>query len=183
MLAFVTRLCSRTAISLAAVISLGSTQSPMLPAGQPLSYSAVTTTQGADPHAYGVRLDLYKQGGDWSGFIVVYAGSVADPPAGKLDDFRLDESAGTIGFTSKLSVGVTRGTADWVPTRDLYEFTGEVNAGAIVGTLVKRQVDSKAESREYVVFRRQPHETAAAPSHDAWLGGWNKVLQVRGPKW
>jgi hypothetical protein len=183
MSAFVTCLFSCTATLLAAVISLGSAQSPMLPAGQPLSYSAVTTTQDADPHAYGVRLDLYKQGGNWSGFIVVYAGPVADPPAGKLDDLRLDESAGTLAFTAKLSLGITRGTSDWVPTRDLYQFTGEIDADTIVGTLVTGQVDSKAESREYVVLRRQPRETAAAASRDAWLRGWNEVLQVRGPKW
>jgi hypothetical protein len=130
-----------------------------------------------------VRLDLYKQGGEWSGFIVVYAGPVADPPAGKLDDLQLDERTGTLAFTAKLSLGVTRETADWVATRDFYQFTGEINADAIVGSLVKRLVHANAESREHVVFRRQPRETAATVSHEAWLSEWNKVLQVRGPKW
>ena len=114
--------------------STGRTQTAALPADQRITLSAVKVTEGQDPHAYGIKLDLWKRAGAWVGFISEYTGFVADPPAGRLDGLQIDEAAGKIVFTAKLSLGMTtaKGTSEWVRTKDVYEFTGTIDKDTIV---------------------------------------------------
>jgi poly(3-hydroxybutyrate) depolymerase len=160
----------------------------VLPAELPVSFSDVQVTQGTDPHAYGIQLDLYKHDGAWVGFISEYTGSVADPPVGKLDDLQVDENTGRIAFTAKLSLGLTlsKGTRDYVPTRNLYEFTGRIDQDAVSGVLVRKLADDSAgtsASDDIVLKRKARDSNASDVSYDQWIRTWNEILKARGPKW
>jgi hypothetical protein len=167
--------------------STGRTQTAALPADQQIEFSAVKVTEGPDPHAYGIELNLWKRAGAWVGFISEYTGFVADPPAGRLDGLQIDEAAGRIVFTAKLSLGMTtaKGTTEWVRTKDVYEFAGTINKDTIVGVLSKRQADDPSDrtTKESVTLKRQPRDDTNDTSYDQWIKTWTLILQVRGPKW
>jgi hypothetical protein len=167
--------------------STGRSQTAALPADQQITFSAVKVTQGQDPHAYGIKLDLWKRAGAWVGFISEYTGFIADPPAGRLDGLQIDEAAGKIAFTAKLSLGMTtaKGTNAWVRTKDVYEFAGTIDKDTIAGVLSKRQADDPPgrTTKESVALRRQPRDSADDTSYDQWIRTWTLILQARGPKW
>ena len=97
----------------------------------------------------------------------------------------MDEGAGTISFTAKLSLGVTLAAQEPVPSRDIVEFSGRLDTNALTGVLVSRLVNDGAmrtASTEKVVFDRDP-DLAAAPSHAEWLAVWDARMKVRGPRW
>jgi hypothetical protein len=56
-----------------------------------------------------------------------------------LDGLQIDEAAGRVVFTAKLSLGMTtvKGTNQWVRTKDVYEFTGTIDKDTIAGVLSK----------------------------------------------
>jgi len=167
--------------------STGRSQTAALPADQRITFSAVKVTQGEDPHAYGIELHFWKRAGSWVGFMNEYTGFIADPPAGRLDGLQIDEAAGKIAFTAKLSLGMTtaKGTTEWVRTKDVYELTGTIDKDAIAGVLSKRQADDPPgrTTKESVTLKRQPHDSTDDTSYDQWIKTWTLILQVRGPKW
>ena len=163
-------------------------QSAVLPAGRPVSFSAVRVTKGPEPHAYGTQLDLFKHEGAWAGFVSEYTGSVADPPVGRLDNLRLDEKSGRLTFTAKLSLGATLSadTRNYAPTKDLYEFTGTVDRDAVAGTLVKTRVGDvagQAVSANIILKRKSSDGSASEVSYEQWLTKWTEVFNARGPRW
>jgi hypothetical protein len=167
--------------------SVGLSQTLPLPSERPVSFTNVTVSRGDDPHASGVVIELYKHGSAWTGFISEFVGPVADPPVGKLDGLQLDERSGTIVFTARLSLGVTRsGSAqDWVPTKDVYEFTGTIDRDAISGDLVHRLADGpvgRATSKTIVLKREATKSSADTTSYDDWIRNWELRMKARGPR-
>jgi hypothetical protein len=167
--------------------SVGHSQTLPLPSERPLSYTNATTSKGDDPHASGVGVELYKHGGAWIGFIYEFVGPVADPAVGKLDGLQLDEHTGKIVFTARLSLGVTRskGAQDWVPTKDLYEFTGMIDQDAISGDLVRTLADDAPgrSTTEKIVLKREATKSPFdKTSYDDWIRNWELHVKTRGPK-
>jgi hypothetical protein len=161
-------------------------QPALLPAGEPLSFSNIRISRSADPHADGVRIDLYKHERGWSGFISVYTGPVADPPAGHLEGLQVDERTRTIAFTARLSLGVTMVAREWVPSRDIFEFSGRIDRDALSGVLITRVVGdgaTRTTSTEKVVLPREPDSRASPSSYAEWRAMWEARLQARGPRW
>ena len=50
----------------------------------------------------GIEIELWRHNGELAGYMNEYVGPVADPPAGKLEAFRIDDS-GNISFTDRKS--------------------------------------------------------------------------------
>jgi hypothetical protein len=173
--------------AIAAAGSVGHSQTLPLPSERPVSFTNATVSQGDDPHASGIGIELYKHGAAWTGFIFVYVGPVADPPVGKLDGLQLDEHTGKIVFAARLSLGVTqsKGAHDWVPTKDLYEFTGTIDQDALSGDLVRRLVGDAAgrSTSEKIVLKRDATKSSVdKTSYDDWIRNWELRMKARGPK-
>ena len=162
-------------------------QPPSLPSERPLEWSDVKVSQGEDPHAYGINIQLFKHDASWSGFISEFVGPGFDPPSGKLNDLRVDENAGTISFSAKLSVGVVQlqGSKEWTPAKNLYEFKGSINKDAISGALTRKRIDDETVTpeRENLALKQEdPDANAPAVSYEQWNKTWEQILKVRGPK-
>src|SRR5690606_3771715 len=140
----------------------------------PLRYSGVRITGGEDPHAYGARVELCGNGSQWTGFIALYTGSVADPPSANLEPLLLDEATGMVAFTAQLTEGVEASPDGWVPARRLYQFSGHVDQKSISGTLTKKPIEpGKFQPfSEQVVLKREATSPADAISCEEWANVW-----------
>jgi beta-lactamase regulating signal transducer with metallopeptidase domain len=136
----------------------------------PLRFSGVRISGGEDPHAYGPRVELCGKGSQWTGFIALYTGSVADPPTASLEPLLLDESTGIVSFTAQLTVGVEASPDGKVPARRLYQFSGHVDEKVLSGTLTEKPIKLgtfKAVSEKVVLDRETPIPMVAM-SCDEW---------------
>jgi hypothetical protein len=151
------------------------------------AWSNVEVSEGEDPHAYGIEVELWRRNGEFIGFLQEYVGPAADPPAGKLEAIQFNEKTGEISFTAKLSVGVVHSdkTGGWVPSRNLYEFSGVTDAaGTMTGTLRKKEIEENGSvtlSDEVVTFKKAPADDMEP--FEKWAESWNTTLKIRGPKW
>ena len=162
-------------------------QTPSLPSERPLEWSDVKISQGEDPHAYGINIQLFKHDASWSGFISEFVGPGFDPPSGKLNDLRVDENTGAISFSAKLSIGVVQlpGSKEWTPAKNLYEFKGSINRDSISGALTRKRIDDETvtpQKENVVLKRKDPDTNASAVSYEQWNKAWEQILKVRGPK-
>jgi hypothetical protein len=154
----------------------------------PYTWSDIKVSEGEDPHAYGVKVEIWKHNGELTGFLSEYMGPVADPPVGKLEKIVFDEGTGQISFETKLSTGVTLdSTGTPVRVRDLYLFNGTIEGDSLRGTLRRTRVAQDAAvpappaSEEIVVLRAEPNDEPRP--FEEWLAGWSQILQIRGPGW
>jgi hypothetical protein len=160
--------------------------SPSLPSERPLEWADVKISQGEDPHAYGINIQLFKHDASWSGFISEFVGSGFDPPSGRLNDLQVDENAGAISFSAKLSVGVVQlpGNKEWTPAKNLYEFKGSINKDSISGSLIRKRIDDaiSPQNENVVLKRKDPDANATGVSYEQWNKTWEQILKARGPK-
>ena len=128
-----------TAVFLVALLSCSIPKRKAQPVDHLRSWSNTTVTEGEDPHAYGIGIELWKHNGEFTGFIDEYAGSVADPPAAKLESIQFDEKTGTISWAARLSIGAVfaQDKKEWIPAKYLYEFKGVAGADTMKGSLRK----------------------------------------------
>lgn len=157
-----------------------------LPENRPISFSDVKVTEPPDPHAYGTKVELCKQAGTWVGFLSEYAGSVADPWVGRLENVRLDEDNGRIAFAAHLTVGVSaqKGTAEWVPVRNLYEFSGRINQNSVFGMLARRAVNGGtiASAGDEVTLVREVPGVSSDVSCNEWSQALSKRVNQQNPR-
>jgi hypothetical protein len=135
-------------------------------------------------HAYGHTVQLWRDGDSLIGFLLVSEGLQGDTPIGLLENVRFDPRTGALSFVAKLSIGVNLfpdGRQE--PSRDLFEFSGNLDAMTLTGTLKwADQARSAAQSSERVQLAKLP---AALPAGS--FSGWKRqadiLLQIRGPRW
>src|SRR5262245_39310927 len=90
-----------------------------------------------DVRSQGYGIQLWQEGTQYFGFFLSSSGMAEDIPLGVLEELRVDPTARTISFKAKMTIG--RSTSDgetWVPTRDLYIFTGTIYPDQISGNLI-----------------------------------------------
>lgn len=149
-----------------------------LPAERVLVYSSVRATGGADPHAYGVTIELFKHDGVWTGFLSQYVGPPADPPSANLDDLRVDERRSQVTFATILTIGAVAGpgAGSWRPDRRRYEFEGSLAADRITGTLTTRPEGGapSGSTRDAITLMREVSPSDV--SYDAWQARWRARL-------
>ena len=155
------------------------------------AWSNVRVTEGEDPHAYGIDVELWKHHAEFLGFLSEHVGPVADPPVGQLESIVFDEKTGAISFVAKLSVGVVRSERDkaWIPAKNRYEFQGVIDRSTMAGTLRRTLVhDDGTETTDedrIALNSRSAADRAhgTSQSYEEWIDGWNRILSARGPKW
>jgi hypothetical protein len=95
-----------------------------------------------------------------------------------------------LGFTAKLTTGVTTvaGSPAWVPSRDLFVFTGRLGTTALEGNL-RRSNELRRDVEPvdiHIVLRRVPEEGGLldeVKTYGAWRAAVEPILRFRGPKW
>ena len=138
-------------------------------------WSNSEVTEGEDPHAFGSNVELWKHNGKDVGFFSEFVGPGFDPPSGKLDSIQFDEKSGRLSFTTKLSVGVVHSTTanEWVPTKNLYEFTGVGDSDAMTGLLRKKTIQDSgtATATEENIVLKGKGPAGPVPSFLRSMGG------------
>jgi hypothetical protein len=149
------------------------------------AWSNVQVSKGEDPHASGVEVEIRQKRGELVGFCSEYVGPVADPPVGKLESIRFDEKTGQISFTSKLSVGVVPAPQGntWMPSKNLYEFKGEIGKAGMTGMLRRKYVDADGKEMAYEENVTLAKKAGGESSLEEWMKRWTEALKTRGPKW
>jgi hypothetical protein len=178
-------------LALVSILVSGGSALPVLAQnpGRPIraigEFSNVRDTE--DDHAYGYAIELWRDGDSVIGLFFVSEGLQADMPAGMIENVRFDLRTGALSFSAKLSTGVVilpGGRQE--PTRDLFEFSGTLNAADLTGTIQRsdQRQPGRAGSRERVQLKIQPQATMlTASSYAEWKGPADEILKHRGPKW
>jgi hypothetical protein len=142
-----------------------------------------------EEHAYGRAVNLWRAGNCIFGFLEISEGLAGDTPTGLLTDVR-STPAGALGFIARLTTGITRvdGSSAWVPSRDLFVFTGRLGTTALEGKLRRSdQLRPGVEPADsHIVLRRVPEEDGLfddAKTYGKWREAVEPILRFRGPKW
>jgi hypothetical protein len=142
-----------------------------------------------EEHSYGHVVELWRAGDCVFGLFEKAEGLTGDTPTGLLLDVRYTPD-GRLAFTAKLTTGITTaaGSTTWVPSRDLFVFTGRLERTALEGTL--RRSDKLRPAVEpadiHIVLRRIPEQDGLleeAKTYGAWRKAVEPILRFRGPKW
>jgi hypothetical protein len=142
-----------------------------------------------EEHAYGHVVELWRAGDCVFGLFEKAEGLTGDTPTGLLLDVRHTPDGG-LAFTAKLTTGITTaaGSTAWVPSRDLFVFTGRLERTALEGTL--RRSDKLRPAVEpadlHIVLRRASQRDGPlddAKTYGAWREAIAPILRFRGPKW
>jgi hypothetical protein len=141
-----------------------------------------------EEHAYGRAVLLWRAGGCIFGLLEVSEGPAGDTPTGLLTDIHSTPS-GALGFIAKLTTGITSvDGSTWVPSRDLFVFTGRLGTTALQGKLRRSdQLRAGVEPTDtQIVLRRVPEQDGLldeARTYGAWREAVEPILRFRGPKW
>ncbi len=180
---YLPRLIGRAGSSLATIwILAGACSRPLrtssFPTDEPISYSNVKTTSGADPHVYGTRVEICRRNGAWAGFMSEYLGSPADPSVARLDDLKVSEQTGSVRFTAQMSTGATLVNGLAVPTFSVIEFIGQSDGSRMLGVVTKKAVGGTAREPggDSLDLRRERRDSARE-SCDRWQQSWAERLQ------
>jgi hypothetical protein len=142
-----------------------------------------------EEHAYGHAVELWRAGDCVFGLFEKSEGPAGDTPTGLLTDVR-STPAGALVFTAKLTTGVTTvdGSSAWVPSRDLFVFTGRFVTTTLEGKLRRSdQLRPGVEPADsHIVLRRVPEQDGLldeAKTYGKWREAVEPILRFRGPKW
>jgi hypothetical protein len=140
-----------------------------------------------EEHAYGYTIELWRQADKVFGFLLVAEGLQGDTPTGLLEEVTFEPSTGKLTFQAKLSVGVTydEELKRYVPTRDIFRFSGVLREKKLFGTLEHSDaLRPKAPPQQEEITLGRTSTPLALP---ASLAGWKKqadeILKARGPRW
>ena len=148
------------------------------------SFSNIRATED---HAYGFSLRLWRAGECLFGVLTSTQGLQADMPIGTLQDITFDATTGRLSFSARLTMGVTsvKGSNEYVPTRDLYQFDGQLKGGTVAGVMthtVQNHPNVPPDRSEVVLVADRGSSMPAVKTYGDWLRQWQPILKVRGPK-
>jgi hypothetical protein len=151
---------------------------------------AFSNMRFTEEHAYGYTVELWKGGRCLFGLFEASEGLAGDTPTGLLQSVRYDAATGKLDFAAKLTMGVTKPNdgADWVPSRDGFEFTGHLSSRTLQGRLAHSdqfRPEAKALTENIVLSLSKEQQELMLQA--ANFGDWRKqaeaLLHARGPKW
>jgi hypothetical protein len=162
-----------------------------LPPSTPLQpVGAFSDMRYTEEHAYGYSLELYRAATCLVGLFQASAGLAGDTPTGELVVSRYESSTGALRFTAKMTMGVTQASASkaWIPSRDLFAFTGWLGKTALRGRLRQSsELTPRVSPVEHEVVLRRSRQTEELTIKASTYGEWRRqvdaILQFRGPKW
>lgn len=153
------------------------------------TWSNVVVSESEDPHAAGFELQLWRHDNEILGYLSEFVGPLGDPPIGKLENIVFDESTGEISFFVRMSIGLIHSGSDenWVPSKDVYLFSGKMDANRISGNLEHKILNSEEQSSviEELTLKggKQPDQFWKDKSYEEWEEFYKLILNSRGPKW
>jgi hypothetical protein len=150
------------------------------------NFSSITHTP---EDAFGYALDLWKEGDQVFGLLLVYTGAPADPPTGILENVKFDPRTRQFSFSARLSTGWLYAPGSYTPSRDRFTFTGVLGRRQVIGTL-KLSDDlfpniaptSKRIRLRWSRFFTEPM-LPPPPTYSEWKIWAGEILRRRGPKW
>lgn len=151
---------------------------------------AFSNMRFTEEHAYGYTVDVWRAGKCLFGLFESSEGLSGDTPTGMLDQVRHDAATGKLAFTARLTMGVTKlkNATDWVPSRELFEFSGRLGTRVVKGKL--RQLDQLRPELRPVqqdivlpLSKQQQEFMIQAENYGEWRKQAESILRARGPKW
>lgn len=140
-----------------------------------------------EEHAYGVSVWLWQQQNSVFGLLDVAEGLQGDTPTGLLEDVRFDAVSSRMSFKAKLTVGLHYCSQHQaVPSRDLFEFRGQLKHGSLVGELTRSDglhPGSKPQTERVALKKTERIPSIEADNYAEWKHRVDQILKFRGPKW
>jgi len=142
-----------------------------------------------EEHAYGSILELWRTGNCVFGLFQISEGLAGDTPTGRLSDVRYTPATGQLSFAAKLSTGITTltGSKEWVPTRDLFTFSGRMTRRGVEGRLRRsdqlRPGSTPAGSDITLLRTRGDGYLSDTKTYGEWRERAEGILRFRGPRW
>jgi hypothetical protein len=142
-----------------------------------------------EEHAYGVAIELWREGNSVFGLLDFADGLQGDTPTGLLQDAAFDPGSGRVSFKAKLTVGLHYCALHRkpVPSRDLFEFSGKLREARLTGNLTRSDaLHPERRPRAEQVLLKKTEEVVSpieAASYVEWRRRVDAILRLRGPKW
>lgn len=164
---------------------------PAIPDSTPIQpVGAFSNMRYTEEHAYGYTVYLWRAGKCRFGLFEASEGLSGDTPTGMLTQLRYHRGTATLTFLAKLTTGVTKpgNEANWVPSRDFFNFNGRLGPRAIKGRLRRSdqlRPELRAVDREIVLSlsKQQEEFMIQAGNYGEWRKQAESILKARGPKW
>jgi hypothetical protein len=151
---------------------------------------AFSNMRYTEEHAYGYTVYLWRAGKCLFGRFEASEGLSGDTPTGTLDQVRHDVAVGKLVFAARLTMGVTKpkDATDWVPSRELFQFAGQLGTRVLKGKLKQSdqlRPDLSAVEQEIVLplSKQQQEFMIEAENYGEWRKQTELILRARGPKW
>jgi hypothetical protein len=150
---------------------------------------AFTNIKHTEGHAYGYKVELWRQGDRLFGFFLSAQGLAGDTPTGLLEDVRFNPSTGQVTFRARLTTGLfINRQYDNVPSRDVFHFSGILKRDKLEGILETSNALTPMEAprRKRITLRMSQEASAMmieARSYDEWKERADDILKFRGPRW
>jgi len=187
-------LCSVSAFANASECALNlNAQAPITVVG---SFSNMRYTE---EHAYGYTVKLWRTADCLFGFFLSSDSVAGDTPTGLIENIKYDEKTGAISFTARLTTGVvpssTTSSSSYVPSKDVYEFTGVLKKDSLRGVVlyeltnfptVKKTPAVRLRPSENVVLKLSSENSKGMQYlsiYSQWELHAKEILKRRGPKW
>jgi hypothetical protein len=151
---------------------------------------AFSNMRFSEEHAYGYIVELWRAGKCLFGLFESSEGLAGDTPTGMLNQIRHDGATGRLVFEARLTMGITKpkNATDWVPSRDLFHFSGHLSARVLRGKLTQSdglRPELSSVKRDVILPLSTQQQELMIPA--ATYGEWRKqaeqILRARGPKW
>lgn len=147
-----------------------------------------------EEHAYGYTVELWRSADCLFGFFLSSSGLMGNTPTGQIENINYDEKISTISFSARLTEGLllssTAPAFSFVPSQDVYEFTGVLHEKSLRGTLrhiIKNDLpDAQPIDPEAVALplsHKDSKEMQSLLTFSQWELVAKHILKTRGPKW
>jgi hypothetical protein len=164
---------------------------PTTPDSTPIAaVGAFSNMRFTEEHAYGYTVELWRAGKCLFGLFESSEGLSGDTPTGMLNQVRHDVATGKLAFATRLTMGVTKleNASDWVPSRELFEFSGRLGTSVLKGKLRRSdqlRPELSAGQQEIVLplSKQQQEFMIQAANYGEWRKQAELILRARGPKW
>jgi len=154
---------------------------------RPMFLGEFSNMRFTEEHAYGVAIELWREGNSVFGLLDFADGLQGDTPTGLLQDAAFDPVSGRVSFKARLTVGLHYCRQHWnVPSRDLFEFSGKLREAMLTGNLTRSDAlhpEHKARTERVLLKRTEELAPIQAASYLEWKREIDTILKIRGPKW
>ena len=154
-----------------------------------VTIGAFSNMRYTSEHAYGYKVELWRERNRIFGFFLASQGLQGDTPTGLLENVKFNPRTGQLAFRARLTTSLfSNRRFHMVPSRDVFQFTGVLKGNRMIGTLeiANALTPTGAPRRKEVKLKRSQSESEVmieAQSYDDWKRQAEKILQFRGPKW